>query len=98
MLDDLDARDEGHPDGNGLGGQDIAIPGERVVVGQGEQPDADVCGRPEQDRWFQDAVRPGRMGMEVDGRGAGWLDATGARRRQGIVAAASRPGRHVTPR
>ena len=95
---DLDARDEGQAGRDRVVGDDLAIAGQRVVVGQGEEADPDSGGRADQDRRRQDAVRAGRVGVQVDRRGAGWLDPAGTRRRQRVVAAPARRGRHVTPR
>ena len=90
--------DERHPDRDGIRSDDLAVARERVVVGQGEQPDADVeRGRTSADG-RKDAIRPGRMGVEVDRRGARRLDPAGTGRGQRVVATTARPGRHVTPR
>ena len=95
---DLDTRDEGQSLRDRVDFDDLAVPGERVVVGQGDQADTDVGRRPEQHGGLQDAVGAGRVGVQVDRRGRGWLDPTRPGRRQRVVAAPPRPGRHVTPR
>ena len=62
----LDARDRGNAAGARDGGRRLE-PGDRVVIGEREQPDAGVGDHRRERRGRQHAVRAGRMQVQVDG-------------------------------
>ena len=54
------------PRRDGAGSDHLAVPGDRVVVGQGEGPDARVVGRGDEVGRLEDAVGAGRVRVQVD--------------------------------
>ena len=99
---DLDPWQQGHPDGDRVVGEHLAITGQRVVIGQGEGGHTARSGRGEQVAGLKDAVGPPRMGMQVDRGRTGRDDLVGQRRRivttPGSSRQARRPRRERSPR